>query len=348
MSTDISTLLGDVGSLVDTSLLELTEETRDKFNRGRLVQGNPEFEKDATLNKTPRYLGGIALSVDGLPEEILAKSTIVTLESGDWAAFTELDVVVLASARIRRYFGEVDGQSKVLCGTNRDGQGSKGWSGKACITCPYHVKNFDGEKRDACKGSIVVLGYVPSLDHTAVFEFHGGSYMDTSEWLTQVAELSKKFAQKPEMQSVHPGLARVNSHFFKTTLSAGAFKANDKGDKFQPLSFSKASAPYDWAAVLNDGATIKKCTEIVKSLEEVWKAQYVEHNPSAVMSLPTADSAPKQLSGDVAPADTGKIEADPSEAPAVSTIKMDIEEPESVTVEVETVGADNALQVEMF
>lgn len=286
MSDLMSSLLG----FIDTNQLAYTEEAREGLNRGRLIQGNPEFEKDAALNQTARYLGGIGLSVEGLSEENIAKGTIVTMSEKDFAVFTSLEVVVLASSRIRRFFAEIEGNMRLACGTNQDGANAKGWSGTSCKTCPYFPKNYEGDRKDACKASVAALVYIPSMDHITILSFQGTSYMEATAWLDQIARLSKSFAQKPEVQANSPGLARVNPWFFKTTLSAGAYEKDADGNKYQRLQFTKAEQPYAWEQFLNTPDTLKRIQAVWKDLEPSWKQLYVEHNASAAMSLPSADA----------------------------------------------------------
>lgn len=336
----------NLAGLIDTNLLEFTEESQAGINRAKLIQGNSEFEKDPQLNKTVRYLGGIGLSLEGLDEKILKKSTIVTNKfkdkSTDYAAFEKLETVILASARTRRFYGDVEGARKLMCGTNRDGQGAKGWRGVACVACEYHSKHFQGQEEDGCKGSIEVLVYFPELDHTAILTLNGSSYIPGSDWLNQIGKLSHDFAKRPEIQQVQPGVARVNSYFFKTVLSAGKFQTGEKGP-FQSLEYTKASAPYQWSELVNSGEVIGKCKKILEELQDIWKKQYVDHNAGAVLSLPSPDATPALTGGTAIAALPGavqdigkKVEVLPPEAkpapvatgiPQVSTIALD-DEPE--------------------
>lgn len=283
----------DLLEFIDSEQLVYTEEASEKLNRGRLVQGNSQYAKDATLNQTVRYLGGIGLSAEGLSEEIVRQGTIVTINERDFVTFQELEVVVLASSRIRRFYAEIDGNQRLACGTNQDGQSAKGWSGVSCKTCQYFPKNFianGGDKNDACRADVAALVYVPSLDHVAILSFHGASYMEATAWLDQVAKLSRAFAQKPEVQAKNPGLQRVNSFFFRTTLSAGQFEKGNDNNMFQRLAFNKAEQPYQWENLLNTSQTLKRVKEVWQELEPVWKQLYVDHNPNAVMSLASADA----------------------------------------------------------
>lgn len=290
MSTTVNPI-SDLLGLVDESLLSFTEETRDGINRARLVQGDIAFAKDPQLNTTARYLGGIGLSMEGLSEEIVKKASCVWTSDSqkDYAVFTELEVVVLASSRNRRYYAEVDGVgNRLVCGTNQDGQNAVGWSGKTCHQCPYHPKNFEGKKQDACTAYVSTLVYLPSLDHVCILDLKGGSYMEATDWLAQVGKLSRDFAKQPEMQAKHPGLPRVNSYFFKTTLKASGFIQGKDNNSYQQIEFSKAAAPYSWAELTNTTDVIVKAQTILKDMESAWQKMYVEHNASAVMSLPAA------------------------------------------------------------
>jgi hypothetical protein len=285
--------MNDLLGFVDADQLSYTEEAREGLNRGRLIQGNPEFAKDPALNQTVRYLGGIGLSTEGLSEDVIKQGTIVTINDKDYVAFQSLEVVVLASSRIRRFYAEIEGNQRLACGTNQDGQNAKGWSGIACKSCQYFPKNFvsnGGDKADACRADVAALVYIPSLDHVAILSFHGASYMEATAWLDQVAKLSRAFAQKPEVQAKNPGLARVNSWFFRTTLSAGAFEKGNDNNQFQRLSYTKAEQPFNWESLMNTPATLKRVKEVWADLESLWKQVYVDHNANAVMALPSADA----------------------------------------------------------
>ncbi len=289
----MSDFMNDLLGFVDADQLSYTEEAREGLNRGRLIQGNPEFEKDAALNQTVRYLGGIGLSTEGLSEEVIKKGTIVTINEKDYVTFTSLEVVVLASSRIRRFYAEIDGNQRLACGTNQDGQNAKGWSGLSCKICQYFTKNFvaaGGKKDDSCRANVAALVYIPALDHVAILSFHGASYMEATAWLDQIAKLSRAFAQKPEVQAKNPGLARVNSWFFRTTLSAGSFEKGDDNNQFQRLSYTKAEQPFNWESLMNTPGTLKRVKEVWADLESLWKQVYVDHNPNAVMALPSAEA----------------------------------------------------------
>lgn len=324
---------------IDIDLLTFTEEVREGVNRARLIQGDASFQKDPQLNQTFRYLGGIGFSADGLSEDIVKKAQeagggIWTSDKGkDFVTFPSIEVVVLASARIRRYYAELeDGQERLICGTNQDGQHAKGWSGVLCNTCKFFPKNFEGKKQDACGASIPVLIYVPSLDHTAVLELRGASYMETTHWLWQISKLSKEFAKRPEIQKAFPGLERVNSYMFRTTLKAGEFRTGNDNNSYQCLEFTKASSPYDWAAVLNSADVTKRAKEILAQMEESWKLMYVGHNPNAVKSLPSPESPvswqlPGETTAPVARKAVAQIATvDTPTPPAVSVVESNTEE----------------------
>lgn len=285
---DLTNLVG----LVDTGLLDYTEEAREGINRARLIQGDSTLEKDKTFKNTVRYYGGIGLSTNGLKEEVLSKAeTVMTLDSGDYAVFKELEVVVLASARVRRFFTEVDGQTRLACGTNQDGANAVGWRGINCHACEFHPKNYQGKKQDACGASVTVLVYFPELDHTAILELRGASYMAATHWLQQVGVLSKAFAQKPEMQAAHPGLARVNGHFFKTKLFAGPHQKGNDNNTFQVLEYTKAAAPYDWDAFLNEASVIVKATNVLNDMQDAWKGMYIDSKEALPMLTTAAAQA---------------------------------------------------------
>jgi hypothetical protein len=286
----MSDLLTDLLGFIDTDQLAYVEEAREGLNRGRLVQGNPEFEKNPDLNQTVIYKGGIGLSIEGLAQPIIDRGTIVTISDRDFLTFLALDVVVLTSARIRRFYAEVEGNQRLACGTNQDGQNAKGWRGMACKACEYYPKNYDGDKQDACKADVAALVYLPELDHVTILSFHGASYMEATAWLDQIGKLSRAFAQRPEVQAATPGLPRVNPWFFKTTLSAGDFEKGNDNNKFQRLRYTKAEQPYDWSKVLNTPATLKRVKEVWADLETLWKQMYVDHNSNAVMALPSAEA----------------------------------------------------------
>lgn len=330
-------VLDNLTDLVDESLLEFNEHEQESTHRGRLIQGNFEFAKDPQLNKTPRFLGGIGLSVNGLPEIILQESTIVTLESGDYATFTELEVVVLTSARTRRFFVEIENKRKLACGTNQDGRNAKGWSGILCSGCQYFPKNVQNPKDDPiCKASVTVLVYIPSLDHTTLLELRGASYMAATKWLGQVATLSKKYAERPEVQAKHPGLARVNSYFFKTTLAASEFRKSDDNNHFQELKFSEAGAPYQWDHLMNSTEVIQKARNVLNEMQGYWKQNFIEHNSTALLALPSPATEPAALppAGTVVDVPAGSAlpvaqqpvtqpQPQARQAPQVSTIQLD-------------------------
>jgi|GEM_PF-3925593 len=276
------------GFVDESQLAYVQEEQRDSINRARLIQGDASLGLDPNLKNTVHYLGGIGLSVDNLPEEIKSKCTIKELESGQWAVLPQLDVVVLASSPNRRYYAELDGKKQLFCGSNQDGANAVGWSGVDCKSCQFHKKNFAGDKRDACKSYLSALIYIPSLDHTAIFTASGASYMEARAWLDQVSVLSKALAQQPVFQSKNPGMKRVNTWFFKTTLKPSKFFDSDDGKKYQKLDFSKAEQPFDWPKLVNSPDVMQKVKEIWGDIEEHWAQMYVAHNPKAKLSLPSA------------------------------------------------------------
>lgn len=289
----MSDILNDLLSFVDTDQLAYVEPPSEGLNKARLIQGDSSFEKDPALNQTVRYLGGIGLSMDGLNEDVVNQGTIVTVKSDnssrDFIAFRSLEVVVLASSRIRRFYAEIDGNQRLACGTNQDGANARGWNGLACKSCEYFPKNYQGDKRDGCRATVAALCYIPELNHTAIFEFHGGSYMQATAWLDQVGKLARAFAQKPEVQVKSPGLARVNPWFFRTTLSAGPFEKGEK-DLFQRLAYTKAEPPYQWDTLMNSPGVLAQVKAVWTELEPLWKQIYVDHNPNAVMALSSAEA----------------------------------------------------------
>ncbi len=294
---------------VDKEQLAYVDEPREGLNRGRLIQGDKSFEKDPLLNQTVRYGGGIGLSVEGLKEEIIKQGTIVTLNEKDFVTFPSLEVVVLTNSRIRRNYQDIDGSSRLVCGTNQDGAHAKGWRGLACKQCEFWPKNYvanGGKKQDACRAEIPVLVYIPAFDHVAILSFHGASYMEVTAWQEQLGKLARAFAQRTEVQAGSPGLARVNPWFFRTTISAGPFEKGEDNNFFQRLVYTKAEQPYQWEKVLNTPATLKRVKELWADLETMWKQLYVDHNPNAVLSLPTADASPAAL-----PAQSGAVPALP-------------------------------------
>lgn len=302
MTTD--NLFASLAGFVDQSALAfMTEETKEGINRARLIQGDIQFEKDATFNQTVRYTGGIGLSLDGLPEEIQAQGTIIKTENNDWAVFKELEVVILATSRNRRKYGEHDGKKGVLlCGSNNDGFHATGWSGTDCKACPFHKKNMQAAgksdkeiKDDSCRSNIAALIYIPAFDHTAIFTGNGASYMPTAEWLDQISLLSKALAKKQEFQAANPGLTRTNPFFFKNKLFAGPFQKSKDNNSFNALEFSKAVQPYDWAALINEPEVIKRASEIMTDLTDVWKQMYVDTNTSAVFAQLAGSTQPAAL-----------------------------------------------------
>lgn len=288
--------LDNLMELVDQEQIEFIEEDRQPLNKARLQQGNADFAGIAEVNQTVLYLGGIGLSVEGLREDIISKGTIVTNSynghSADYAVFRELEVVVLAPSRNRRHYMEVEGQMKLACGSNSVGAHSRGWSGMLCKACPWHKDNIESHgysKDDACKNKTNQLIYIPSLDHVAILELSGTSYMESVAWLDQLSKLSRTYAQKPEIQAKAPGLKRLNPFFFKTTLTTGPFQQGPKG-MFQPLVFTKAVQPFDWDNLLASPEMVKKAKEHWDELKDFWKPMFVDHNPNAVMSLPSAEA----------------------------------------------------------
>ncbi len=284
-------IFASLAGLVDqSSLAYVLEENKEGLNRARLIQGDIKFEKDANFNQTVHYTGGIGLSLDGLPEEIQAKGTIIKTENNEWAVFKSLDAVVLFHSRNRRKYGEHEGQKgKLLCGSNQDGAHAVGWTGVECKACPFHKKNMEAAgkskeeiKEYACKSNVTALVYFPEFDHTAIFTGNGASYMPTAEWLDQVSTLGKALAKKPEFQAANPGTNRVNPFFFKTKIFAGGFQKNLDGNSFNSLEFSKATQPYDWATLLNSVDVVKRSKELCEELLDVWKQMYVDPNHSAV------------------------------------------------------------------
>lgn len=302
--------LDNLMDLVDQDQLEFIEEEKPPLNKARLQQGNPDFADIAEVNQTVLYLGGIGLSIEGLREDIIQKGTVVTNtyngKSAQYVVFRELEVVVLAPSRNRRHYMEIDGEVKLACGSNSIGAHSRGWSGIVCKTCPWHKDNIEEygySKEDACKAKSNELIYIPSLDHVAILELGGTSFLPTTEWLDQLSKLSRAYAQRPEVQAKAPGLKRVNPWFFKTTLTTGPFEQGNKG-LFQPLVYTKATQPYDWANLLATPEMVQKAKGYWEELKDTWKAMFVDHNPNASMSLPTAEvvaALPAQSSAPVAP-----------------------------------------------
>lgn len=309
-------------SFVDTGLLDLTEESQAGINRARLMQGDPSLEKDKDFNQTVKYLGGIGLSVEGLPEFALQKAEkIITLKNGDWATFRELDVVILATARIRRLTVDIENQNRLACGTNQDGAGAKGWNGIACNQCQYFPKNWTAagnDKNDACQASVVFLGYIPALEHTAVFTFRKSSYMEATHLLDQIGKLSKDFARRPEIQAKMPGLPRVNTYYFHTTLSASEYQPGSDGNPYQTLKFTKATVPYNWGELLNTPQVIARAKDILGEMTDAWSKLYVGHNPNAVFALPTPDTPVAALT--TSERVTVATPALPAAAPAVTAV----------------------------
>lgn len=322
-------LFASLAGFVDQSALAfMTEETKEGINRARLIQGDIQFEKDATFNQTVRYTGGIGLSLDGLPEEIQAQGTIIKTENNEWAVFKELEVVILATSRNRRKYGEHEGKKGVLlCGSNNDGFHAVGWSGVDCKSCPYSKKNMRATNKskaeidaDACGSSITALIYIPAFDHTAVLTANGMSYMPAADLLDQTSALCKSLAKKPEFQQANPGLARTNPFFFKTKLFAGPFQKNDDGKIFNTLEFSRAAQPYDWSTLINPAEVIKRASEIMTDLTEVWKQMYVDTNTSAVFaklagSTQSAAALPAQSSAErvTVPALPAEVQSAPAQ-----------------------------------
>jgi len=308
--------------LVNEDQLGYTEEAHEGINRARLIQGDASLAKDKELNKTVRYTGGIGLSAEGLPSEIVDKGKTVTLpNAGDYVVFPSLEVVVLASARTRRLYLEVDGQRKQVCGSNHVGQGAVGFNGDACAVCPYFPKNVDergGDSEDKCKAHVSALIYIPEFDHAAIFSIGGNSYIEADEWLRQVSTLSKKFAELPEMKA--SGLKRVNSYFFKTTLSASEFFANpkDQSQKFNKLVYSAAATPYQWPQLLNSREVIARSAEILKDMQEPWGKLYVEAQTAL---LPSSTGVTLAL-----PATASKVVLEAPALPAAAASAPAVEE----------------------
>lgn len=290
----MSFLQGLAGFVNENALGAMLEDLGASINRARLIQGDSSLKSDANLNQTPYYLGGIGLSVENLPEDVMSKASIFKeLEhAGNFAVFPELEVVVLAQARIKRLYAEINGENKLACGTNQDGMNGKGWSGQVCKTCPYHKKNMEAagkDKKDGCTSYVVALIYIPSLNHAAILSVSGKSYMPANDWMQQLKVLSRGLAQHPEFK--HLNLPRVNPYFFKTVLKPSGFQPNDDGKMSQVLDFSRAEAPYQWENLVNSAEVIKKASDIWTEIEEAWQSMYTGHNPNAAMSLPTAEAA---------------------------------------------------------
>lgn len=282
----IDNLLASLAGFVNQDQLAyIQDDEKDSINRARLIQGDPSLLGDSNFNQTVHCLGGIGLSVEGLPDEIIAQGTHKKTDNGEWCVFPRLEVVILANVRYKRLYGDIDGQKgKLLCGTNQDGFHAVGWSGTDCKTCPYHKKNWmaaGNDKEGACKSFLGALIYIPALDHTAVFSAGGSSYMETAGWFDQISVLSKALAKKPEFQAAKPGLPRVNPYFFKTTLTASAHKKNESNQTFQVLEYSKAAQPFDWAGLINTPDVIQRSAEIMESITEVWGQMYLHPNTSA-------------------------------------------------------------------
>lgn len=339
-------------SMLDQNLLEFTDEASEQINRGRLIQGNPQLAKDQELNKTVLYLGGIGLSAEGLSEDVIKKGRVMTTgdkNEKEWIVFPELSIVVLASKRVRRFYAEVEGNRRLACGTNDDGRDAQGWRGMPCHSCEYFPKNYnnpaDPNATHACKASVVVLGYIPELDHTAIFEFRGASYMEATHWLTQVSRLSASFAEKPEIQQAAPGLKRVNSYYFRTVLKAGPYENGNDNNVFQRLSYSKADKPFQWGTLVNSSEIIKKCKSILDELKDVWSAIYIGHNSNAIMAL----AAPPPVAGAL-PAQSSAAQAQPAAAPQAqpaAAVAQPTTPPPGTVVTQETQIAANVTKVEL-
>jgi hypothetical protein len=205
---------------------------------------------------------------------------VVTLPSGPYAVFQTLPAVILASARVRRLIVPVDGQDTTVCGTNQDGYGATGWSGNVCKECPF--------KQDkTCKASVALFLYFPSIDHAAIMQAKGWSYMPAANWLEQVTSASVEFAKTPEVRSRAPHLKRVNSYFFTTQIkTCDGWMDGPEGNKLKTLDFVKYSRPYQWPEILTPAEARQKCVDVLKDSLPLWENRYKEENLANVKFFP--------------------------------------------------------------
>lgn len=299
IETAPAALTGLLGYVNDAQF-DFTDEAREGLRRAKVIQGDKTFENDNDLKGTVRHLGGIGIKADDLPEAVIQKAKVIHTEydghQAAWATFKELDAVVVMSGRIRRYFGKVDNVSTLICGSNHIGRGAKGWSQMPCDSCGRNKKNFTEQEKttekESCNATVIALVYFPELDLPVLLESGGSSFMPACHWMDQLGVLSKRFAERPEIQAAAPGVKRVNSYFFKTKLSAGPFRQGDNGT-YQELEFSKAVPPYNWDEITADEATVAKCAQIFTEMQEYWETMYKGWSSAALLSSPTEDALPE-------------------------------------------------------
>lgn len=295
-------LLVELDGLIDEQQMEFVEEDFSSLNKARLFQGNKDlenvFKDQPSLKDHLSYLGGIGFLPNELSQEALEKAVLLKTKefqgkSNEYAVFKALDAVVIATARTRRYFLEVDGKGTLVCFTNRAGhrnaKGKGEFFGQSCTACPHRKTE---ENRDGCASQIEILCYFPEIDHAAIFEAKGISYMPAADWLKQVSTLTTQYPKIPEVKAKHPHLKKVNTYFFKTRLSAGPHQKVGSGTA-QELMFTKAENPYQWAELINTPATIQKCKQIFAELSPVWEALF--HEPDAPPEQLTGGTPPQEL-----------------------------------------------------
>ncbi len=270
---------------VDEDALDLTQEQGEAFPRAILFQGNKTFEDEASLKGTVKHTGGIGFPLEDCPEIILQDKdgTICKTESGvEFKVFPHLDIVVLATSRIRRFYMlDEQGKTETTCGTNQDGLNASGWAdGQPCQTCPLKqgveidaIKKHKDQKK--CRGEIPVLIYIPKFDHTCIIILKGGSYMPASDMLKELNRAGREFAKRPEIQKASPNLKRVNSFFFNVRIKASEFKKTSFGTFINELAFTPFGKPINWDGITNAPGTITRAKDAMDTHSEQFKNSYV-------------------------------------------------------------------------
>lgn len=294
--------------LIDENLAELTEADREQFPKATIVRGNKDLE-DTDKASTIKCTGGVGINIENLPESVIQQADeIIETEymghANKYAAFKQLDIVILASSRNRRYFGELDGRQSMLCGSNQDGRNAIGFSGVGCSNCVHKEIGSDGKRE--CTAYITVLAYLPRFDITVLFHFNGMDYMPATEMLDYVKKLRKEYSRRIGL----PSKNMVNAYFFKVTIKAAAFVKTYHGTWVTALLFVRyPDGEYPWENLLaaHDGKTeniagsevlmpnedkIRRIKDYAAEYQDRWLKEYTEHVTSAVYSLTEAPKAP--------------------------------------------------------
>ena len=329
--------------LVDQSAFDLETVEEERLPRILLVQGNKTFGDIPELAGTVKHTGGVGFFFDeSLPASISGHpdATVVTTENDNkLVAFKSLDVAVLSSAKIRRFYLYDPEQEKgsLACGTNEVHKYSKGFTGQDCVNCPFKGQLFDKsqyhENQRACSSQVVFMVYVPKFNVVAMASFGGNKWMPASDFLKQVSTLSKAVAKEPVFQS--QGLKRVNNYFIKGTLVASDFK---KGGEswFNELDFIKAEPPYSWGQLLWTPDVVKTCKEKLEEHRDFWQSEYID-TPTGLGDQTALLEAEKTA---------GLLPANTSEATIVSEGEVTVTDAEYITAEPQPVAQSVAMPVQ--